>query len=352
MVDSNKDWLCIENITKKFGDNIAVDDVTISVPKGAFLALLGPSGCGKTTSLRMLAGLEDPTEGRIVFGERTVVDTESGAFVPGSQRGCGLVFQSYALWPHKTVRQNVSWPLSVAKWGSERITERTNEALAMMDILELAERYPAEISGGQQQRVAIARMIAPEPDVLLFDEPLSNLDAKLRVETRAELMRVHREIGATSVYVTHDQVEAMTMATHIALLRDGQLEQLGTPSELLNSPATPFVARFIGTPPANVFPADLVGGFDGGKLAMYRPESLSVSPRGQHDVALECSFIDQAPIAGRWVIGAAAPSGHRISVVSETNTQLRTGDQLRVYAPAEPDTLFDAENHADNEKVQ
>jgi iron(III) transport system ATP-binding protein len=196
----------IKNLTKSFGPFKAVDDISLSVPDGSFLVLLGPSGCGKTTLLRMLAGLEQPTSGQIVFRGQVVSDGEKGWSVEPAKRNSGLVFQSYALWPHMTVRGNIEWPLKVAGMPKEQRDARVNEVLNLLAISELVGRYPNEISGGQQQRVAIARTIAPRPGVLLFDEPLSNLDAKLRVEMRSELMRLHRKIGATAVYVTHDQM--------------------------------------------------------------------------------------------------------------------------------------------------
>ncbi|MDX1041683.1 ATP-binding cassette domain-containing protein, partial [Sinorhizobium medicae] len=202
----------IESLHKQFGSYEAVQGVSLSVPKGAFLVLVGPSGCGKSTILRMLAGLEAPTSGTIAFGGKTVSDGGRGWVIEPSRRDAGLVFQSYALWPHMTVAGNIDWPLKVAGLDRDKRRERVGEVLDLLGIGQLADRYPNEISGGQQQRVAIARMIAPKPGILLFDEPLSNLDAKLRVEMRTELLRVHRATDATSVYVTHDQVEAMTMA--------------------------------------------------------------------------------------------------------------------------------------------
>ena len=212
----------LKNLTKSFGRcGCRASEVSLSVPDGAFLVLLGPSGCGKTTLLRMLAGLELPTSGQIVFDGQTVSDGDRQWQVDPAKRNSGLVFQSYALWPHMTVRGNVDWPLKVAGMDAAARTQRVDEVLAMLEINQLAERYPNEISGGQQQRVAIARTIAPKPGVLLFDEPLSNLDAKLRVEMRTELMRLHRATGATAVYVTHDQIEAMTMATHVAVVNKG-----------------------------------------------------------------------------------------------------------------------------------
>lgn len=205
----------LRGLEKRFGTNLAVAGVDLAVPHGAFLVLLGPSGCGKTTILRMLAGLEVPTGGELCLDGTVVADGRRGVVVPAGRRHIGLVFQSYALWPHMTVRGNVAWPLKVARHDRAERRGRVDEVLDLLGIGALAERYPGELSGGQQQRVAIARMIAPRPRVLLFDEPLSNLDATLRAEMRSELLRVHRATGATSVHVTHDQVEATTMATHV-----------------------------------------------------------------------------------------------------------------------------------------
>ncbi|WP_300008876.1 ABC transporter ATP-binding protein [Pseudonocardia sp.] len=321
--------ITVRGLEKRFGagGRAAVDGIDLAVPQGAFLVLLGPSGCGKTTTLRMLAGLERPTAGEIRFGDRVVVGV--GTVVPPSRRGAGLVFQSYALWPHMTVRANVEWPLKVA--GTPGRSERVAEVLDLLSIGELAARYPGEISGGQQQRVAIARMIAPRPSVLLFDEPLSNLDAKLRVETRAELLAVHRATGATSVYVTHDQVEAMTMATHVALMREGRVEQFGAPLELVRRPATAFVATFMGTPPAN-----LIDG-PGGERHMYRAESLRLDPAGD----LETRYTETTPLAGRYVV-AGVRDGQRISVVTDAPPRLALGDVMRVALPDRPDAVFDA----------
>ena len=242
----------IENLAKTFGTFRAVDDISFDVPQGSFLVLVGPSGCGKSTMLRMLAGLELPSGGQVQFDDAVVSNGDQGWMIDPAKRNTGLVFQSYALWPHMTVAGNVDWPLKVAGMSKPDRQARVAEVLQMLGIETLAARYPNEISGGQQQRVAIARMIAPRPGVPLFDEPLSNLDAKLRVEMRTELLRVHRATGATSVYVTHDQVEAMTMATHVAVLNGCRVEQFGSPEDLVRNPATAFVATFVGTPPAPV----------------------------------------------------------------------------------------------------
>ncbi|MFY7066961.1 ABC transporter ATP-binding protein [Nocardiopsis changdeensis] len=348
--------LTITDLRKDFGGTAAVDGISIDVPAGSFLVLLGPSGCGKTTTLRMLAGLEDPTGGEIRFGDR-VIARGGGPAVAPSEREAGLVFQSYALWPHKTVRQNVEWPLVVAKWPRADRRARAERVLSMLAITDLADRYPGEISGGQQQRVAIARMIAPQPRVLLFDEPLSNLDARLRVETRGELMRIHRSTGATSVYVTHDQVEAMTMATHIALMRDGRVEQFGTPRELLEAPRTPFAATFVGTPPANIIGCRVEGGrlraygvdcgpapdgVTGGAVqAMYRAGSLAPAAEPGPG-CLPATFADQVPMADRWVLGADLDDGTRLHLSRDTPVDLRPGDRLGVRLPERADAYFDA----------
>lgn len=328
--------LTITDLRKEFGHATAVDGISLSVPPGSFLVLLGPSGCGKTTTLRMLAGLEKPTGGEIAFADQVVARGDGSRWVPPAERGAGLVFQSYALWPHKTVRDNIEWPLAVAKWPKAQRRLRSDEVLGLLAISELADRYPSEISGGQQQRVAIARMVAAKPSILLFDEPLSNLDAKLRVDTRAELLHIHRATGATSVYVTHDQVEAMTMATHIALLNHGRIEQFGTPEELLLTPSTAFTATFIGTPPANLLPGH------GGQQWMYRATSLTATNSTDPD-ALPALFCDQAPMAGQWVVGAQLGDNRRVSIISDHRLALLPGEEMGIRLPTTPDARFSAE---------
>jgi len=341
----------LSGLSRRYADVAAVDGIDLEVPPGSFLVLLGPSGCGKTTTLRMLAGLEAPTDGEIHMAGRLVASARGGVAVPPGKRGAGLVFQSYALWPHMRVRANIEWPLKIARWSKARRIARAEEVMSLLGIDLLAERYPGEISGGQQQRVAIARTIAPEPSVLLFDEPLSNLDAKLRVETRGELLRIHRATGATSVYVTHDQVEAMTMATHVALMRDGRIEQFGSPHDLVARPASTFVATFIGTPPANVLPALVRNGRwliadqevgqtteqEGGEVwLMYRAESLNLDPEGPFTL----DVLETSPMAGRWVISGTL-AGRRVSVATAENPRAGLGSHVRVALPARPDAVFD-----------
>lgn len=346
--------IALEGLGKSFADTEAVADLNLSLPAGSFLVLLGPSGCGKTTTLRMIAGLEDPSRGRIRFGEKVVADGDTGSSLPAEKRGIGMVFQSYALWPHMTVRANVEWPLKVDRWDTDKRRTRSEEVLSMLGIDHLADRYPTQLSGGQQQRVAIARTIAPSPSVVLFDEPLSNLDARLRVDTRSELVDVHRASGATSVYVTHDQIEALAMATHIAVLRDGRLEQFGTPDELLTNPKTAFVAGFLGNPAAvlidgtmqqkqltvqdQVLTAPLPVKDGTPMTAMYRPDSIGFgTPDG---TGLEITVMEATPAAGRYVITARLGK-ERISVVSTQRHAV--GEQLKLLLPPEPAALFDAD---------
>lgn len=248
----------LKNITKKFGDFTAVDNLSITIEDGDFVTLLGPSGCGKTTTLRQIAGLETPTSGEIIIDGKIVFSTEKMIDVSPSKRDVGFLFQNYALWPHMTVYQNIAFGLENLKWNKADIDKRVKELLALLKIEEFEARYPAEISGGQQQRVAIARTLATNPRVLLMDEPLSNLDAKLRMEMRTELKRLHRETGATFVYVTHDQLEAMTLATKICLLNNGLLQQYAPPLEVYSQPHNLFVADFVGSPQINLIHCSVV----------------------------------------------------------------------------------------------
>ncbi|WP_295808274.1 ABC transporter ATP-binding protein [uncultured Nitratireductor sp.] len=344
--------ISLSNLTKSFGNFDAVKSISLAVPEGAFLVLVGPSGCGKSTMLRMLAGLEKPSRGTISFGDKTVSDGERGWTIEPAKRDTGLVFQSYALWPHMTVAGNVEWPLTVARMAAFERKARVTEVLSLLGIDALADRYPNEISGGQQQRVAIARMIAPKPKVLLFDEPLSNLDAKLRVEMRTELLRVHRATGATSIYVTHDQVEAMTMASHVAVLKDGEVEQFGAPGDLVAQPRTAFVATFVGTPPANLIPASPHGSkmilagepmvatfsLEGPALAMFRPEDLTVYDKpGPRSIAME--FAEASPVAGRMMVTGTRDDLRLTAVVDEA-PKFYPGDPVYFSLPEAPAALF------------
>lgn len=237
--------VAFDGVTKRFGDVLAVDDLTLEIGDEEFLVLLGPSGCGKSTALRMIAGLEVATEGTIRIAGRVVDDIEA------KNRDVAMVFQSYALYPHMTVRRNIEFPLRSRKVAAAERGALVDEAVRSLGLGDLLDRKPAQLSGGQRQRVALARAIVRRPQAFLMDEPLSNLDAKLRVQTRAELIELRRRLGATFVYVTHDQVEAMTMADRIAILDEGVLQQVGAPQEVYERPANLFVAGFIGSPPMN-----------------------------------------------------------------------------------------------------
>ncbi len=242
----------LKKINKFYGENHVLRDVDLTINDGEFMTLLGPSGCGKTTTLRVVAGLERPQSGKIFMDGKPVVNADEQFFAPPAKRGLNLVFQSYALWPHMTVFENVAFGLQVQKTAKAEIKRLVDSALQRMQILEFSRRYPSELSGGQQQRVAIARAIASSPRLLLLDEPLSNLDAKLRIDMRGELKRLHQELGATVIYVTHDQVEALTLSTRIAVFFDGAIEQVDPPMEIYRNPATLRVANFIGNPRINL----------------------------------------------------------------------------------------------------
>lgn len=241
----------LQGINKYYGDNHVLKDIQLTIEDGEFMTFLGPSGCGKTTTLRVIAGLEKPQEGVMLMGEKEIINAKEAFYEDPGKRGLNLVFQSYALWPHMTVFDNVAFGLGVDKVPKNEIKERVTVALKRMRIVQFAERYPSELSGGQQQRVAIARAIVTEPSVLLLDEPLSNLDAKLRVEMRSEIKRLHQDLKTTIVYVTHDQTEALTMSTRIAIFFEGLLEQVAAPMELYQNPISLRVAEFIGNPTIN-----------------------------------------------------------------------------------------------------
>ena len=254
----------LRHVTKRYGAVTAVSDLSLMVEKGSFTALLGPSGCGKSTLLRMIAGLEEITAGQCFIDGADVTDT------PPARRRIAMVFQSYALYPHMTVRQNIAFSLSVAGASKRIQNERATEVARILQLEPLLDRRPAELSGGQRQRVAIGRALVREPEVFLFDEPLSNLDAKLRVQMRLELAKLHADLGTTMIYVTHDQTEAMTLADMIVVLDKGRISQVGSPLDLYNAPANKFVASFIGSPAMNVFGVT-IGALKGGSASVALP---------------------------------------------------------------------------------
>jgi multiple sugar transport system ATP-binding protein len=263
--------ITFDHITKQFDESKAVDDLNIEVTDGEFLVLVGPSGCGKTTALRMLAGLEEISSGRILIGDRVVNNVAPGA------RNVAMVFQSYALYPHMTVYDNLAFSLRNQKQSKDEIERRVQSAAKTLELENMLKRKPKQLSGGQRQRVALGRAIVREPEAFLMDEPLSNLDAALRVQTRAEILKLQKRLATTTIYVTHDQVEAMTMGDRIAVMRLGVLQQIGTPEDVYTNPANTFVATFIGSPAMNLLPASTLGIGAEGKLAGFRPEHIQLN---------------------------------------------------------------------------
>jgi multiple sugar transport system ATP-binding protein len=254
--------VALEGVIKRFGETTVIPALDLDIQDGEFVVLVGPSGCGKTTSLRMIAGLETASEGRIRIGERDVTELRPGA------RNCAMVFQNYALYPHMSVRDNITYGLRVRRTPPEQIERLLTQAVRILGLEPFLERRPKHLSGGQQQRVAIGRAIVRQPDVFLFDEPLSNLDAKLRVEMRTEIKQLHRRLGNTVVYVTHDQVEAMTLADRVCVMHQGRIEQMAPPIELYEKPANTFVASFIGAPAMNFLPIRVEDGIEGPALLL------------------------------------------------------------------------------------
>jgi iron(III) transport system ATP-binding protein len=299
----------IRGLTKRFGGKTpttAIDNLELEIEPGEFLVLLGPSGCGKTTTLRCIAGLETADEGRIAFGDRTVFDSAHKVNVPPNKRNVGMVFQSYALWPHMTVRKNVGYPLRVRKIRGKQASEWIEDVAKLVETTDLLDRYPAQLSGGQQQRVALSRGLVARPNLVLFDEPLSNLDARLREVVRTEIHELHARLEFTAVYVTHDQVEALGLGDRLAIMRKGVLEQLGRPDDIFENPATEYVADFIGMVNRLVFERHETGwNFEGEPLegdlgalatastevkARSRSEDIGLIPRGESPPPETVSF--------------------------------------------------------------
>ena len=327
----------LKHIDKFYGSNHVLRDINLTIEDGDFMTLLGPSGCGKTTTLRVVSGLEKPQNGIMTIDGVEMINADDAYYAEPSKRGLNLVFQSYALWPHMTVYNNIAFGLKIQKMDKAEIDRRVMDSLRMMRIDMYKDRYPTELSGGQQQRVAIARAIVSEPRLLLLDEPLSNLDAKLRVDMRAELKRLHHETGTTIIYVTHDQVEALTMSTRIALYRKGELVQVAPPLELYDNPVNLYTADFIGNPSINFVKGTAqveAGGMrvDSplGQLGFERGDMTEAAPQsGSVDVTIgvrpeQLSISRQADDA-HWVEGhvySGMPAG------SETLVSVRVGDTM------------------------
>ncbi len=293
--------ILLEHVRKSFAGVVAVDDVSLEIADGEFLVLVGPSGCGKSTLLRMIAGLEEATEGRISIGARDVTD------LAPKDRDIAMVFQTYALYPHMSVRQNIGYGLKARRTEKNAIARRVDEVAVMLGLSDLLERRPAQLSGGQRQRVAMGRAIAREPQAFLLDEPLSNLDAKLRVGMRASLAQLHRRLGTTTVYVTHDQVEAMTLGQRVAVMRSGKLLQVDTPHRLYQQPCNVFVAGFIGSPAMNLVDAT-VDGWKSPLRRLQHPPRFRPRPRGRRGDPRDPARVLRGP---RVRAGAAHDRGRR-----------------------------------------
>ena len=314
------------------GDRPAVDDFTLEAGDGEFLVLVGPSGCGKSTSLRMVAGLETPTSGRIFIGGRDVTG------LPPKDRDIAMVFQNYALYPHMTVEENLSFGLKLRRVPKAEIARRVASAAETLGLSEYMGRLPKALSGGQRQRVALGRAIVREPAVFLFDEPLSNLDAKMRVEMRAEIIRLHNRLGATMIYVTHDQTEAMTMGERIVVMSEGRIQQAAPPLEVYERPANTFVAGFIGTPPMNVFPP---GVLVPGRTAGIRPEHIRLAPADGTAAGVEAEVDFVEPLGPETLVHVVVRGSSLAAVVRVPGfASARHGDAVRLVPDESRIVLF------------
>jgi multiple sugar transport system ATP-binding protein len=358
-----------DHVYKKYGDVTAVSDFNLEIQDGEFMVFVGPSGCGKTTSLRMIAGLEEISDGTLRIGDRVVND------VAPKDRDIAMVFQSYALYPHMSVRDNLAFGLKLRKVAKTEIESRINEAAGILQLEKLLDRKPKELSGGQRQRVALGRAIVREPAVFLMDEPLSNLDAKLRVQTRAEIARLHQRLGTTMVYVTHDQVEAMTMGERIAVMSTGLLQQVGSPQELYDYPKNRFVAGFIGSPAMNFIEVNVPGGgttdlSEGGfhfplppnyrealqsagskVVAGFRPEHLELGQLAG-SVATIRGVADVVEYLGNEELLHVTSEGNEFVAIVDSAHKVRPRDVLELHVPVEKLHLFNAETGAALAKVR
>jgi len=357
--------LVLENLSRSFGDVDAVRDVSLTIGNGEFVVLLGPSGCGKTTTLRMIAGLEEVSAGNIFLDAQRLND------VMPADRDIAMVFQNYALYPHMTVYSNMAFGLKMRRTPKHEVRARIARAADILGIGHLLGRYPRELSGGQRQRVAVGRAIVRNPRVFLFDEPLSNLDAKLRAQTRVELLKLHRQLGATSVYVTHDQIEAMTMGDRIVVMHDGRVQQVGAPMEIYRKPVNRFVAGFIGTPAMNFLPAQLqmadtglkLRG-DGFEVALgleqasalasrdcaevvmgIRPENLLLQPvvRGGEPLRTRVEIVEAI---GSDLFLNFTHAGNPMTARVDPSAEVRAGDEVALYPDARYVHLFDGTSGA------
>jgi multiple sugar transport system ATP-binding protein len=335
-------YLQLSSVEKLFGEHRVIKGIDLGIQQGEFVVFVGPSGCGKSTLLRLIAGLEAIDSGSLQLDGKDITR------LPSSKRDLAMVFQSYALYPHMTVFENMSFALKLAGVNTAIIRDKVGRAADILNLTQYLERTPKELSGGQRQRVAIGRAIVREPKVFLFDEPLSNLDAALRGQTRIEIAKLHRDLGATTIYVTHDQVEAMTLADRVVVLRDGNIEQVGTPMELYDRPANQFVAQFIGTPQMNVVPAaklpqiTTIAGVKVPALGHIglRPESIQVVVAGEGVVQAKVELIEA--LGAETLIYAVTDSGAQLVSRINTRTDLHVGAAVGVQMDIDEAHLFDA----------
>ena len=326
-----------EHVTKKFGDTAAVNDLMLEIADGEFMVLVGPSGCGKTTALRMLAGLEKVSGGRVLIGERVVNN------VAPQHRDIAMVFQSYALYPHMTVYDNLAFGLRNQKVDKKEIDRRVRRAADILDLGPLIKRKPKQLSGGQRQRVALGRAIVREPAAFLMDEPLSNLDAKLRVQTRAEILKLQQGLKTTTIYVTHDQVEAMTMGDRIAVMNLGVLQQVGSPATLYENPVNLFVAGFIGSPAMNLVPAPVVGGGGTDRIIGFRPEHIQVA-NGHVDGLRFDARVEVVEYLGDEQLVHMTRKDASLQAKLRVEQKVGPGDQLTFAVPRDKVYTFDSES--------
>lgn len=344
----------IEHLTKRFNDLIAVNDVSLTIEDGEFVTLVGPSGCGKTTTLRCIAGLEHPTSGSIMFDGDDVVGQSP------QKRGVAFVFQNYALYPHMTARKNMTFALEDANYSSEKIQQKIQSTAQMLGIDEHLDKRPSALSGGQQQRVALGRSIVRDPEIFLMDEPLANLDAKLRIKMRAELQQLHQELQTTTIYVTHDQEEAMTMSDRIIILNDGEIQQIARPEVVYSQPANRFVAGFIGAPSMNFLDCNHSDGIieagsfsfeapkeiEGNSTTLgIRPEDLEITDRNEGQVTAQVNVFEQV---GSYNVVYLDVPGHDEEIVAQVpgSVYLEPGEEVGVQLNIERIHLFDQHGDA------
>ena len=327
-------FVVLKDVAKRWNGQLGVEGISLEIPEGSFTALLGPSGCGKSTTLRLLAGLELPDEGQIFIDGKDV--TTSAA----SDRNLSMVFQSYALFPHLSVVENVVFGLKVRRVPKKERQEKLHRALEITGLLGYENRKPGELSGGQRQRVALARAIVAGQRLCLMDEPLSNLDAKLRNSVRKDIKKLQRDLGITVVYVTHDQTEAMSMADTVVLMRDGHIQQVGTPENLYNSPNNTFVAEFVGAPPMALIGTDALSGFEQGKTIGVRAENIKIVPKGEG--RLSCTVNESEFLGSETLIGLNHVDAAGLCVLKPGLSMMSEGDQIDITFSDEHLHVFDA----------